>query len=71
MPGAISVGTKVQYQYETGKFVPAFIIEYVEGRPEGDYFIGGFNVHDSKGGDVFRVWSVVGTTQGSFKVKGS
>ena len=67
----IKPGTQVDYQYAKGKFVPAWVVEYVAGRDEGDHRVAGFTNTDQKNdgaGDVFTVWSVVGDTQGSFKV---
>lgn len=68
---AFPVGKKVKYEYEKGKFVPAWVVEYVEGKPEGDYRLGGFTNSDQKelgAGDVFNVWSVYGDGQGAFTV---
>lgn len=65
------VGKSVAYQYAKGKFVPAVVVEYVPDKPQGDYRLGGFTNSEQKaagGGDVFNVFSVLGTTQGSFKL---
>lgn len=67
----IAPGTKVRYQYAKGKFVPAWVVEYEAGKDEGDHRIAGFTNSDQKkdgAGDVFNVWSVVGSIQGSFEV---
>ena len=66
----VPVGQKVWYQYEADKFAVAQVIQYEPGKDGGDYLVAGFSLPDQaqSHGDVFRVWSGVGTTQGSFKL---
>ena len=69
---AIPVGTKVNYEYHEGDHVPAFVVEYQEGKDEGDYRLGGFcnSAQKAEGqGDVFNLWSVLGSGQGSFQLR--
>jgi hypothetical protein len=58
---AVSVGAKVTYHSENGDWV-AWVVEYVEGREEGDYRVAGFD----KAGQLFTRRSVVGKEQGAF-----
>jgi hypothetical protein len=69
----IAPGTKIEFEYAEDKFVPGWVVEYEAGRPQGDHRIAGFSNSDQKEageGDVWNVWSVVGSKRGSFKVKG-
>ena len=68
MAGAIKVGTKVHYHSEHGDAL-GWVVEYVEGRPQGDYFISGWTTPEGQKagqGPYFSDWSVVGTAQGAF-----
>lgn len=65
---AVKAGHKAVYHSEHGD-VPAWVIEYDEGREQGDYLIGGFwNTagREAGRGDTFVVRSVVGHEQGAF-----
>jgi hypothetical protein len=65
---AIRVGHQVVYHSEHGD-VPAWVIEYDEGHPSGDYRLGGFTNQaqkDAGGGDVFNLRSVYGEERGAF-----
>lgn len=64
------VGAKGTYHDEHGD-VPAWVIEYDAGKESGDYLVGGFTsakAHAAGQGDVFRVWTVLGSEQGAFTV---
>lgn len=69
--GAIEVGTVVIWHSDYGD-VPAWVIEYEEGRPEGDYRIAGFTntaMKEAGAGVVFNVRSVFGEEHGAFSVR--
>lgn len=65
---AIKVGHKGTYHSEHGD-VPCWVVEYEEGRDEGDYRVAGFwntKAKQAGQGDTFSVRSVYGTERGAF-----
>lgn len=69
--GAVAVGTKVHFHDGTGE-LSAEVVEYEEGRPNGDYYLLVKATSKSQegqewgNGPVFNTWSVVGAEQGAF-----
>lgn len=70
--GAVAVGTKVTFHDATGP-LSAEVVEYEEGRDEGDYYLLVKATSKSQDGQewgngpVFNTWSVVGGEQGAFE----
>lgn len=67
----IREGKRVRYEYETGRFVPGFVVEYAAGKDEGDHLICGFSNSDQRAageGDTYAKWSVLGEGQGTFRL---
>jgi hypothetical protein len=64
----IAKGTQVLYHSEHGDF-PAWVVEYVAGRDEGDHFVAGWTTPEAQKagqGPYFADWSVVGHEHGAF-----
>jgi hypothetical protein len=65
---ATPVGTKVAYHSEHGDTV-AWVVEYQEGRPAGDYYVAGWTTPAAqKAGAAayFGEWAVYGGETGAF-----